>query len=192
MAAQAHALPSSRDSQAEPRTSASWCQSCARCERPTTTPYSINFTVSLTPPYVVSVRVGAPALDLGSVRCAPMFTISISFPTTRLSTRTREESYLLTHAGPGAGRWEGGGVQTSGRYNLRSFYIVVTTNQGRSSARTAQKPRGTHTRAPPKTCTLFRTAFRHLSLRLGGGLNHEEGRIVRGDCLGDEGALEIA
>ena len=23
-----------------------------------------------------------------------------------------------THTGPGAGRWEGGGVQTSGRYNL--------------------------------------------------------------------------
>ena len=39
-------------------------------------------------------------------------------------------------------------------------------------ASTAASARGTHTRAPPKTCTLLRTAFRHLSLRLGGGLNH--------------------
>ena len=30
------------------------------------------------------------------------------------------EVFLMpnTHTGPGAGRWEGGGVQTSGRYNL--------------------------------------------------------------------------
>ena len=27
-------------------------------------------------------------------------------------------AYKFTHAGPGSGRWEGGGVQTSGRYNL--------------------------------------------------------------------------
>ena len=31
------------------------------------------------------------------------------------------EVFLMpnTHTGPGAGRWEGGGVQTSGRYNLK-------------------------------------------------------------------------
>ena len=28
-----------------------------------------------------------------------------------------------THTGPGAGRWEGGGVQTSGRYNLYFLFI---------------------------------------------------------------------
>ena len=34
------------------------------------------------------------------------------------------EVFLMpnTHTGPGAGRWEGGGVQTSGRYNLM-FYV---------------------------------------------------------------------
>ena len=31
-----------------------------------------------------------------------------------------------THTGPGAGRWEGGGVQTSGRYNLYLFGGVVS------------------------------------------------------------------
>ena len=37
-----------------------------------------------------------------------------------------------THAGPGAGRWEGGGVQTSGRYNLLRFLHPSTHNLGRS------------------------------------------------------------
>ena len=36
------------------------------------------------------------------------------------------EVFLMpnTHTGPGAGRWEGGGVQTSGRYNLIFRYRV--------------------------------------------------------------------